>query len=348
MRLLPLSELALRSTVRKPLRLCLLGILALTASNAIAGPVEAEHTGFDLTLEKAIELHAAGGFDAAIQIYQSLRKDRPHDARLLYELAKSSLAARDLEGCIEFARNSAARESAYQADAFGVLARCENEDGAIAQSFTTYATALALHPENASLHFEYGRALQETGDFAAADMQFALALKGATEQPSLLLAYGNMLAASSEAGALLMNLRYIMAAPQSPLAVGAAEQILALVHKPSPSVAPESFDAALTAARLAVGTTEEEAGSDADQLSRFLQRFILNVVNAADPAMTGTVLWSGAVEPILAMAEHDVLDTYLYFVAALARTQGSPEWLGAHRQKFERLVEYLARVDTAS
>jgi Flp pilus assembly protein TadD len=334
MRSVPAPEVSTPPAARKSLRLCLLGA-ALAASSALAGAAQAEQSGFDLTLEKAIELHEAGGFEAAIQIYESLREDRPNDAHLLYELAKSSLAVSNLSGCVDSARRSAAQKSEYQAAAFGVLARCEREAGFTAQSLATYVTALELYPDNPSLHFDHGLALMDEGRGAAADAQFSLALEWAAEQPSLYLAYGNLIGATSEAGGLLMNLRYIMAAPQSQLAVGAAEQILAMLDRALPAKAAarpiSAFDAAFLEARLATQPADGEAVSDADRLSRFLQQFVLNTVNAASPELTDTLLWTGAMEPMLAMAEHDVLDTYLYFVGALARTEGSPEWLSAHR-----------------
>ncbi len=351
MRFVPAPDVCTRPAARKSLRLCLLGALALAASSALAGAAQAEQSGFDLTLEKAIELHEAGGFEAAIQIYQSLQEDQPNDAHLLYELAKSSQAANNLPGCVDSARRSSAQESQYQAAAFSVLAQCEREAGSTGQSLSTYVTALELHPDNPSLRFDYGLALQIEGAADLADAQFALALEGAAEQPSLYLAYGNHISAASEAGGLLMNLRYIMAAPQSQLAVGAAEQILAMLDASPASTADRpvnAFDAAFLEAKLATQPTKGEAVSDADRLNRFLQQFVLNTMNAASPELTDTLLWTCAMEPMLAMAEHDVLDTYLYFVGALARTEGSPEWLSAHRQKFERLVEYLARTDTKS
>lgn len=329
---------------RKSLQLCLLGL------GSLHGAAQAGETAFDLTLNKAIELHEAGGYDAAIQVYQSLRADRPQDARLLYELARSSRALARLPECTDHATASIASDSVWQAAAFALRAQCEWDSGDLGRALTTYRQAVALHPDDTRLLFGYALALDSTGDASGAELRLRRAFETAAQHPALFLEYGALLESRGDpAGALLMNLRYIMTAPQSAQATGAAEQVHALLEGKAATPPEQSsavFDAAFQSARNAV--QEIEGVSAAERLSQFLQCFVLQSVSTAGSPQTTSVLWDSAIVPLLSLAEHDVLDAYLYFVAALARTDGSPEWLSANRQKFERLVEYLARPGATS
>lgn len=338
-----MSPIRLTQAARKSLQLCLLGLASLQ------GAAQAGETGFDLTFNKAIELQEAGGFDAAIQVYLSLRADRPQDAHLLYELARSSQALGKLPDCVDYAAASLATDSIWQPAAFALKARCERDSGDADVALSTYRQAVERHPGDARLHFGYALELDATGDAAGAERQLRLALDNADQQPALFLEYGALLESRGDpAGELLMNLRYIMVAPHSPQAAGAAEQVHALLEgnattHPDPAAV---FDAAFRFARAV-----QESGQDisaAERLSQRLQGFVLQAVSTAGSPQTTSVLWDSAVMPLLSLAEYDVLDAYLYFVGALARTDGSPEWLSAHRQKFERLVEYLARPTPAS
>jgi tetratricopeptide (TPR) repeat protein len=333
------------------LALCLFGaalFIAVPGNSAVAqaGDV-ATPSGFDLTLERATELQDAGSYDAALQIYQSLREDRPADPHLLYEMARASLSAGEFSACVDFAALSVATPSHYQPAAYRVIAKCQQRAEAAEAGLATLAAAVQRIPQDAALHFDYAMALRAQEQEAAAK-EFATALRLASSEPALYLSYGRILDAEVQpGGALLMNLRYIMAAPQSPAALGAAEAILkALDAQAVPSSGQDSLAAALIAARKAAGVPGAAAPNPAERLNRFLQGFVLGVVAAEDPALEASPIWSGGVEPLLSMADHDVLDTFLYFVGALARAEGSPEWLTEHRPQFEKLVEYLARQGT--
>lgn len=324
------------------LSLCLLGLAA--SGVAAAGTAAVTRSGFDLTLERAVELQDAGSFDAALQIYRSLREDRPGDARLLYEMARASLSAGDFDACVNYARAGVASPSRHQADAFGVMAKCQQRAGDDVAALNTLAEALKASPDDAPLHFEYALALRER-DRAASATEFESALHLAVSHPDLYLSYAAVFEREAqEGGALLMRLRYIMSAPQSPAATGSAEQVLKSLDADAGTPSPgDALAAALVEARQAAGIP---GTNPAERLNRFLQTFVLGVVSTEDPSFEASPLWSGGVEPLLAMADQDVLGTFLYFVGALARTEGSPEWLAAHRPEFERLVEYLARQGT--
>jgi len=315
-----------------------------------AGSAVATESGFELTLGRAIELHEAGGFDAAIQMYRSLREDRPQDPGLNYELARSLKATGDLAGCKSSARTSLASPSSWQAAAFMLLARCQRESGETSEAAGTYAYAAELHPDQPFLQLDYAMSLQESGAIEAAQDRLDRVMALARLQPEVLLAYGSLLdAQGDQAGGLLLKLRFIMLAPQSPQAVGVAEQILALSQAEPLQEHAESHAPFASAFRLAQRAARESGSeSQADRLSHFLQQFILGAVADAQGSGIDSPLRASTVEPLLSLAEHDVLDTYLYFIGALARTEGSPEWLSVHRRKFERLVEYLALSDQTS
>jgi tetratricopeptide (TPR) repeat protein len=320
--------------------------MAASGATAVAHADDASAaSGFDLTLERATELQDAGSYDAALQIYQSLREDRPADPHLLYEMARASLSAGDFNACVDYASLGVANPSRFQAAAYGTIAKCQQRAGDVDAGLATLAAAVQRAPQDATLHFDYAMALREQ-DHEAAAGEFASALHLASSRPALYLSYGAVLEAEAQTGgALLMNLRYIMAAPQSPAAMGAAEYILKVLDSGAVS-ADDPLVAALVAARQAANAFDSAASRPAERLNRFLQAFMLDVVAAQDPALEASPLWSGGVEPLLTLADHDVLGTFLYFVGALARTEGSPEWLSAHRPEFEKLVEYLAQQGT--
>lgn len=339
-----LATFARHTRAKAALSLCLLGVAGCGV--AAADTESAASPGFDLTLGRAIELQDAGSFDAALQIYQSLREDRPGDARLLYEMARASLSAGDFDACVSYASTSVASPSRHQAAAFAVMAKCQQRAGDAAAGLKTLAAALQSVPGDAPLRFDYARALRER-DREASAREFESALHLAASHPELYLEYGAVLEGDAQAGgALLMNLRYIMSAPQSPAAMGAAEQILKALDADTASApAADPLASALLAARQAAGASGIHSNS-ADRLNRFLQAFVLGVVTSEDPSLASAPVWNAGVEPLLTMADHDVLGTFLYFVGALARTVGSPEWLSAHRPEFDKLVEYLARQGT--
>jgi tetratricopeptide (TPR) repeat protein len=331
--------------------LCLLGVALFLAAPGNGGMAHADEvgavSGFDLTLERAAELQDAGSYDAALQIYQSLREDRPADPHLLYEMARAALSASDFRACVDYAQLGVSNDSRYQAVAYGVMANCQQRAGETQGALSTLSVALESFPQNAALHFDYAVALR-ANDHDAAAVEFASALRLASSQPDLYLAYGALLETEAQpGGALLMNLRYIMAAPQSPAATGSAEHILEVLDAGTADAsADDPLAAALNAAREAAAGAGAVASNPAERLNRFLHAFMLHVVTGEDPALWASPLWSGGVTPFMTMADHDVLDTFLHFVGALARTEGSPEWLSAHRPQFERLVEYLAKQGT--
>lgn len=348
-RLFDSTRLRSRRRVTQGSMLCLLGAALCVAAAGATAEARADDSGaasgFDLTLERATELQDAGSYDAALQVYQSLREDRPADPHLLYEMARASLAAGDFKACVDYASISVANPSRYQAAAYGTIAKCQQRAGDVDAGLATLAAAVQRAPQDAALHFDYAMALREQ-DHDAATREFASALSLASSEPALYLSYAALLEADTQTGgALLMNLRYIMAAPQSPAAMGAAEHILKVLDSDAVS-ADDPLAAALVAARQAANAFASAAPNPAERLNRFLQTFMLDVVAAQDPALESSPLWSGGLEPLLTLADHDVLGTFLYFVGALARTEGSPEWLSAHRAEFERLVEYLAQQGT--
>lgn len=333
------------ATTTVALSLCLLGVAAGRTAHAAAGAAPA---GFDLTLERANELQAAGSVDAALQIYRSLREDRPTDPHLLLAMARASLSVGDYGTCVSDVRLGMVNDSSDSPAAYGVMARCQQGEGNLDAALGTLSTALHRFPQDAALHFAYALALRDRNRDAA-DRAFGTALRLAPADPALFLEYGAMLDSEGQrGGALLMNLRYIMAAPHAPSATGAAEQILRRLDDATVTGTGDEdrLQGPLRAARQAATATEGGASTPAGRLNRFLQAFVLGAVTLDDPAFGASPLWRSGVEPLLAMAEHDVLDTFLYFVGALARTEGSPEWLSVHRSQFDRLVEYLAQPST--
>jgi tetratricopeptide (TPR) repeat protein len=291
-----------------------LGLLGLAS---VATPATADETsGFDLTFERAIELHEAGSDDAALQIYASLLADRPADPRVLQEMAKAYLSSGDFTACIDVALR-VSNDLPDAAATTRVLAECQRRAGRQDESLQTLSAALQQFPLDAALQLDHAVALRDSGRDAQAGFASALAL--APSRPDVFLSFAALLEAEGQTeGAMLMNLRFIMAAPQLPAATGAAADILRLL------------DGSRT------------SGSEVDRL----QAFVLDIAGTDHPALESSVWWSAGVDPLLAMADHDVLDTFLYFVGALARTEGSPEWLGAHQARFEKLVEYLAQPAT--
>jgi len=319
----------------RALSLCLLAAPALVAAE--------EASGFDLTLERAIELHDAGSADAAMQIYLSLREDRPTDPRLLFEMARASASEGRYAACVDLARSGIANDSAEgsrEAAALGLIATCQQKSGEGAAALATLAMASRRFPADADLRYTFAISLEESGRDATAELNTALQL--AASRPELFLSHAGRLEAEGQlAGAIVMKLRYIMAVPQSRAAMGAAEQVLATLagETNARATGENPLDSALARARE---TNNAGDSSPAERFNAALQVLLLEAINAESEGATPSALWTSGVEPLLAMAEHDVLDTFLRFVGALARTEGSPEWLAAHREQFERLVEYLA------
>lgn len=312
------------------------------AAGSVQGS-ELTQQGYELTLERAIELHAAGGYEAAIQIYRSLLQDRPDDARLLFELARASLAIGDGPACVDSAAKNLmlSMDAARNAAALNVLAMC-HEITAPAAADATYRSALTAHPNDPRLHSSYALALEKRGDTLAAEFHLGQALKHATAEPELFLEHAARLENDGNvAGALLLRLRFIMIEPQSPTSIVAAEQILAALDGEAPGSAPHGYELALR--RAIDGATASGRETPAARSNAILRQFILNALNDDSLSTAEVPLWVGGMEPLLTLAEHDVLDAYLYFVGALARAEGSPQWLSLHREKFERLVQFLAQ-----
>jgi tetratricopeptide (TPR) repeat protein len=350
----------METTTMKTTRAALLLFLLVTysSSGAFASEPPSER---EATINRAIELHDQGNYEAAIQLYESLLEENSNDGLVLYEMSMSYAALKDHDKCIEYARRSSRIKSKSQASAFSMVASCQDDSGNLEEALKTFAEGIKRFPNHAALNFNYAISLLRHNQPGRARKALRVAIKEAPAYPSPYRVYASLLHSQGfTAGGVLMDLRFILAEPGSDRAIDAASRVLGAFEEqlsveegaerhinltfPDEDVAKEEGEE-LGHLNLALGvggavSHKAEDGTPLGPSERAvaaLQLFMLTTDMVAEKKLKKTFVWQTAVEPLLELQKKDALEPFLFHVAALARVEGAAQWLNANREATDKL-----------
>lgn len=323
----------------------------------------------DATLRRAIELHDAGSYDAAIKVYHSLLEENPEDGVVLYEIAMSYAAAKDYENCITHATRSSRIKSTAQASAFAMIANCQDDSGQADKALKTFAEALEVFPKSVMLNFNYAITLLRKQEVGRAKEALRVAIAEEPRYPSPYLAYASILDDEGHtSAALLMYLRFIMAEPESDRSIDAAARVLksfagALseendvekeIRITMPNSNAESSEGSgfehLSVALAVAGAVPNKADDGApleapERVTLAMKLFVTIPADVDDRELKQSFVWKTAAEPLLKLNEREVLDAFLYHVAALGRVEGAAQRINAQPEAMRKLGQVIGEMD---
>lgn len=128
-----------------------LALASCGASSAAAADKD-----YEQQVQEGTRLHDAGDFKGAIAVYRKILKKHPDDARVLYEMSYSSLAAGDQKDAIEYAQKSQAASPAYAAECALMIGAAYDGMGQLKKGEEAFRSGLQAFPDNALLHFNLG------------------------------------------------------------------------------------------------------------------------------------------------------------------------------------------------
>lgn len=140
-------------------------------------------------------------------------------------MALSYEALKDYDKCIEYARRSTRIRSTAQANAFAAVANCQDDSSDIEGALKTFAEGLKRFPKDVMLNFNYAVSLLRHDQPACARKALRVAIREAPGYPSPYLLYATLLHDQGfTAAGVLMDLRFILAEPESARAMDAASR----------------------------------------------------------------------------------------------------------------------------
>ena len=349
------------------IRTMLLPGLLSTALCVGAAFASEQATEREATIKRAIELHDAGSYDAAIRVYQSLLEEDPNDGLVLYEIAMSYESLKDYENCITYAARSSRIESEAQPAAFAMIANCQDDSGRADEALKTFAKAVRRFPKSVMLNYNYAVTLLRNQAPRKARDALRVAIEEAPGYPSPYRLYASMLDGQGHtAAALLMYLRFIMADPGSDRAIDAAAYVLesfagALseegadkeirITMPDPNakdtegVGFEKLNVALALVGAAPRVSDDGTPLEApERLGLAMKLFLIIATDTADRKLQKSFVWQTAAVPLLELQEREVLETFLYHVAALGRVEGAAQRLHAQPEAVDKLAQVMAEL----
>jgi tetratricopeptide (TPR) repeat protein len=327
-------------------------LLAMCFWTASASSAQVNHAE---ELQRALQLYDSGNYAEALELYKKLIEVEPNHPTLLYEAGLTAKALGDLKACIAYATDAVATQRGLPSS-LALLGSCQDDAGDSKAAVESFERALAIAPTDSQLNFNYALTLARLGKAAEAREHARISIESDPTRSSAYALYAVTLDAYKlDGAAALMRLRFIILEPKSQRASDAATAIAKRVteyrnegktaDRATDGVQPNSkSDLALAALNVALAfaieTEHKYVAADAPDAARF--------VAAMDNLLTGTIVthertsalgfvWNYAAAPLEDFTKVGLLQTFLYYVAGLAKLDGSREWLEAHPAELEVL-----------
>ncbi len=327
-------------------------LLAMSLWMTAASSAQVKHAE---DLQRAIDLYDRGKYVEAIELYKKLIEVEPNHPALLYEAGLTAKALGDLKACIAYATDAVATKQGLQSS-LALLGSCQDDAGDSKAAVESFERGLAIAPTDSQLNYNYALTLARLGRTAEARKHAGISIESDPTRSSAYLLYaGTLDAYRLDGAAALTRLRFIILEPKSQRAADAAAAIATRVTKyrnegittdraaDDVQVSSKSDLALLAlnvALALAIDTEHKYTPVDAPDAARF--------VAAMTNLLTGTIVthektaalefvWNYAAAPLEDFTKVGLLQTFLYYVAGLAKLDGSREWLEAHPAELEVL-----------
>lgn len=249
-----------------------------------------------------------------------------------------------------------------------MMANCQDDAGQVEESLKTFAEGVRLFPKNVMLNFNYAVTLLRNKESSKARDALRVTIEEDPGYPSPYRLYALMLDDQGHASAaLLMHLRFIMAEPGSDRAIDAAARVLqsfagalseeegadkqitiAMPSNDAKDIEGTGFEHLNVALGIAgaVPSTSDE-GTPLEPPERFvvaMKLFLTIAAEASDNKLKQSFVWKIAADPLLELNEREVLDTFLYHVAALARVEGAAARINGQPEAFDKLAQVMAEL----
>jgi tetratricopeptide (TPR) repeat protein len=323
----------------------LLPLLFWTAISPAASDENAEE------LRRATKLHDIGSYGEALAVYKKLLEADPKNVTLLYEAGLTAKALGDLKACIDYANQAVATEQ-RPAMTYALLGSCQDDAGDPKAALASFEKGLALAPTDSQLNFNYALTLARQGKVAETRKHAGIAIENDRTRATAYLLYASTMDVMKlEGAAALMRLRFMMLELHTSRAVDAATAIArqaaeyrrqaaektlvlnGLPENPSPDTELTLLNLAFG---LSVGTEHKYLPADASEAARFVHAMqnLLTVTREMHEKARGLdFVWQNAAVPLQDLARQELLETFLYLVAGLAKLDGALPWLEDHSEQ---------------
>jgi hypothetical protein len=306
-------------------------------------------------LQRALQLYDSGNYAEALELYKTLIELEPNHPTLLYEAGLTAKALGDLKACIAYATDAVATKRGLPSS-LALLGSCQDDEGDSKAAVESFERGLAIAPTDSQLNFNYALTLARLGKTAEARKHTGISIESDPTRSSAYVLYAGILEAYKlDGAAALTRLRFIILEPKSQRASDAATAIAKRVTKYRNEVETadraaddvqlsSKSDLALAALNivlaLAIETEHKYVPADAPDAARFaaaMENLLTGTIAAKERTSALDFVWDYAAAPLEDFTKVGLLQTFLYYVAGLAKLDGSREWLEAHPAELEVL-----------
>lgn len=310
-------------------------------------------------VRRATQLHDSGKYAEALAIYKTLLEVDPKNATVLYEAGLTAKALGDLTACIAYTVEAVATGK-RTVEALSLLGSCQDDAGDAKAAVESFERGIALAPTDSQLNYNYALTLARMGKVAESRKHAEISIESDPTRASAYVLYSAILDALKLDGpAALMRLRFLTLESHTLRATEAAAAIARraaeyrkqaqgkqlLLDGLSESASP---DVPLVALNLAFGmsvATEAKYvpadASEAERLVHVMQSLLTVTTEMHETGPELTFVWKNAASHLQELSRNDLLETFLYVVADLAKLDGGEAWLKDHPKERERLQSAL-------
>jgi tetratricopeptide (TPR) repeat protein len=318
------------------------------------------HAQMNDKIREGIALFDQGKFDAAIAKYKEVLAENPKNVHAAYELGLAFAAKNDYAACRATLEPIAQISGSVQVQALTMLGNCLDAGGDRKKAIAAYRRGLAIAPDDPSVSYELGIALQADGNLAEARELLKRDTPARPGHANGRFALARVFEADDFRSAALMEyLHFLAFDSSSPRAAEAVKHVRTLLDTGVTQKDQKNVEVAVdTNARteegdyspFAMGVSIVSAGRFTDDGSKkggfeSLRSQIADVINIfieTTPAMQRDYTAQSHVPFFTAMSKEKLVDTFAGIAISTQKLDGGAEWAkqnDAEIQRFKKWVE---------
>jgi hypothetical protein len=306
-------------------------------------------------MRRALQLHDSGNYAEALAAYNALLEADPKNEAVLYEAGLTARALGDLNACIAYAAEAVATGK-RTIMSLALLGCCQDDAGDAKAALKSFERGIALAPRHPEVNYNYALTLARQGKIAESRKHAEISIESDPTRASAYVLYAGILDVSKLDGpAALVRLRFLTLESNTPRASDAAaaiakraaeyrkqsEEKKVVLDGLSESSAP---DVTLVVLNLAFGLAVATEGkyvpagaSEAARLVHAMQSLLTVATELHETAPDMAFVWKNAAAPLQELSQRELLETFLYVVAELAKLDGAEAWLKDHPKERAQL-----------
>ena len=317
----------------------------------------------DTLIREGVALHDQRRYADAISMYERALELDPRNAFAGYEMAFAYQASGDLPACIDAASGALERGDAsgarayYISGLFVILGSCHSASGDSEHALQVFRDGLQRFPDNYSLHFNIAITLGKSGELENAQQHLATAMKLDPGQPSPYYMLGEILHRQGhQPAAMLAYVAFLQHEFNTERSYRAAATLINSMYAPktdddAPVITINVEDdltrgfpglqMAYYSAKIARTSDDKIAEPLGENLANALHVFLrmASVVEFNDG--DGSFVAEHLLPKTVRIAEAVVAEPFAWFVVVTARVPGAKEWMQAHQDEVDQLVDLL-------